>query len=46
MLYICAVILVRAYGKNGNNDDPYHDFFEEHFGDRAETSFPWKSPVT
>ncbi|CAK9004250.1 Voltage-dependent L-type calcium channel subunit alpha-1S (FGalpha1S) (Voltage-gated calcium channel subunit alpha Cav1.1) [Durusdinium trenchii] len=39
MLYICAVILVRAYGKNGNNDDPYHDFFEEHFGSIPITMF-------
>jgi len=39
MLYICAVILVRAYGKNGNVNDPYHEFFEEHFGTIPTTMF-------
>ncbi|CAJ1358414.1 unnamed protein product [Effrenium voratum] len=39
MLYICAVILVRAYGKNSNEDDPYHEFFQQHFGSIPTTMF-------
>ena len=35
MLYICAVILVRAYGRSTPEDDPYHDFFISHFGHSA-----------
>ncbi|CAE7607213.1 Scn4a [Symbiodinium natans] len=39
MLYICAVILVRAYGRNTPEDDPYHDFFAAHFGSIPMTMF-------
>ncbi|OLQ12160.1 hypothetical protein AK812_SmicGene3970 [Symbiodinium microadriaticum] len=39
MLYICAVILVRAYGRSTPEDDPYHDFFISHFGSIPMTMF-------
>jgi len=39
MLYICAVILVRAYGRNTSEDDPFHDFFVAHFGSIPMTMF-------
>eukprot|EP00439_Symbiodinium_sp_Y106_P079778 s60_g18.t1 len=39
MLYICAVILVRAYGRSTAEDDPYHDFFISHFGSIPMTMF-------
>ena len=39
MLYICAVILVRAYGRSTAEDDPYHDFFISHFGHSAKGAY-------
>eukprot|EP00931_Biecheleriopsis_adriatica_P045173 TRINITY_DN25894_c0_g1_i1.p1 TRINITY_DN25894_c0_g1~~TRINITY_DN25894_c0_g1_i1.p1 ORF type:complete len:735 (+),score=113.99 TRINITY_DN25894_c0_g1_i1:15-2219(+) len=38
MLYICAVILVRAYG-HIPEDDPDHEFFEQKFGTIPKTMF-------
>eukprot|EP00930_Biecheleria_cincta_P086928 TRINITY_DN76183_c0_g1_i1.p1 TRINITY_DN76183_c0_g1~~TRINITY_DN76183_c0_g1_i1.p1 ORF type:complete len:598 (-),score=102.84 TRINITY_DN76183_c0_g1_i1:80-1777(-) len=39
ILYICSVILVRAYGQSTNVDDPAHEFFQQHFGTIPKTMF-------
>lgn len=38
-LYICAVILVRTYGRISIDDDPNADFFETYFGSIPRTMF-------
>mmetsp|Transcript_151186 Transcript_151186/g.263481 ORF Transcript_151186/g.263481 Transcript_151186/m.263481 type:complete len:679 (-) Transcript_151186:40-2076(-) len=38
-LYICAVILVRTYGRIAKEDDPNSEFFVEHFGNIPRTMF-------